>query len=403
MKFFYILTVLLVFMAGQVSARESLFGISNKSLGLVEHPYASSGKARSYEVAHTDSMQLNYRNFAAWTDIAYTIFSVKAGYAGAFGENSVKSTYNDYANFRGGILAFPIQKKQMVLGLGVLPYTSIDQRIQEEFTTSDGEIEVFQNLIMRGGLSRAMLNFSVRLFSGYQFGLGYEYTFGKITENLVKELTENTTSRLFINYDYRYTGNGIVLSTLAQPIKDLKVGAVFRPSVKMNTKRVAESASDAVNEQVEGEMTLPAEFSFGFEYSFNPSYIAGMDLLYQDWKDGFKRNGSKESGQELLYRVGMGIERKPSERLFVSLTEQMSYRLGMFYGQLHYQKENEPVNEYGISMGFSLPIQRFRSGIDLSAIIGKRGSLSKNGLEETFVSFDITINASEIWFRNRED
>jgi len=386
-----------------VHAGESLFGVTNNSIGLVQHPYASAGKARSYEVAHMDSLMLNYRNFASWTDIAYTIFSIRTGYSGALSDTKEKSTYIDNANFQGGILAFPIYKKHLVFGFGVLPYTFINQRIEDEYTLTDEDIDVFQSLVMKGGLSRAMANFSVKLISGYRLGIGYEYTFGNITQNLVKELRENTTSSILVDYDYRYAGNGVVISAMGNPLDNWALGLVFRPSVKLNSKRVIDSASEELNREVEGDLTLPAEFSLGLEYTFSSAYIAGLEFMYQDWKNGFKRNGSRDPSQELLYRIGGGIERKPSKRLFVDLAQRIAYRLGFFYGQLNYQSGNEPVNEYGLSMGISLPIQRFQSGIDFAAVVGRRGSLSQNGLEETFISFDVTINASEIWFRNRED
>jgi hypothetical protein len=50
-----------------------------------------------------------------------------------------------------------------------------------------------------------------------------------------------------------------------------------------------------------------------------------------------------------------------------------------------------------------MPIQRFVSKIDLSGLIGKRGSLDKNAYEETFFSIGFTISAKEIWFVNIDD
>ncbi len=394
--------IILLIMCVQTSfAGESLFGIRNRTLGLTQHTYASSGKGRSYEIAHSDSMQLNYRNQAAWTDIAYTIFSIKAGYGGAFSDTDDKSTYNDDANFQGGLLAFPIMKNKLVFGMSILPVTSVNQRVQDVYTQD--QLTINRNLTIKGGLSRARVGFTYGFLPKVSLGLSYEYTFGKITENLLQELTDYTTTNILVEYDYRYTANSFVLSAFSHLTDKMNLGMVIRPSLNLKSKRTGQTESDALNEPVKTSITLPAEFSFGMEYNLSPRYIAGLDLFVQDWKNGFEMDGRKDPDQVMAYRVGMGIERKPSTRLFIGLTEQMAYRLGIFHGQLHYQKSSNPVTEYGLSMGLSLPIQRFRSGIDLSAIVGKRGSLSKNGLEETFISFDITINASELWFRNIEE
>ena len=61
------------------------------------------------------------------------------------------------------------------------------------------------------------------------------------------------------------------------------------------------------------------------------------------------------------------------------------------------------VNEIGLSFGITLPIQRFRSKIDLAGFISKRGDLKTNALEETIVGLKFSISANELWFVNLED
>jgi len=216
----YIIVYFLLILTNTSNASESLFGIGNQTLGYLTLPYASSGEARSYELAHADSMQLNYRNYATWRYIANTIFSLKAGYGGSLSDTDKEKSYNDNANFKGGMLAFPLIKKQLVFGISLLPLTSVKQRITDTYT-DENDYTIVRSLIMKGGLSRVMGGFAYAPLSNVSLFAGYEYTFGTINENLFQELSKNTTSSLNLNYDYRYTGNGVVLSTYTQMLEKI--------------------------------------------------------------------------------------------------------------------------------------------------------------------------------------
>jgi hypothetical protein len=280
--------------------------------------------------------------------------------------------------------------------------TSVKQRITDTYT-DELDYQIVRSLILKGGLSRAMGGFAYAPVSNVSLFAGYEYTFGTINENLLQELSKNTTSSININYDYRYTGSGVVLSAHTQVRKNIGLGLVYRPGITLNCERVGETASEQLNNKIESKVNLPAEYNFGVEYIVNDRYNTGVDFIIQDWEKAYKIDGKRSEYQALFYQIGFGVERKPSTRLFVSLGEQISYRAGFVHGQLPYTRAGETVKINALSFGFSLPIQRFRSGIDLSMLVGKRGNLSKNGLEENFISLNVTISATEIWFKNIDD
>jgi len=399
---YILLIVLLVIIVNTAVAGETLFGIGNRTLGTLKLPYASSGEARSYELANIDSTQLNYRNYATWSYIANTIFSINAGYAGSVSDNNQEKSFNDDAGFGGGLLAFPILKNKLVFGISVLPLTSVNQNIEDTYT-EENDITIQRHMILKGGLSRTMAGFAYSPLKRVSLFGGFEYTFGKVTENLLQELSQNTTSSLNIIYDYRYTGAGTVLSSYLQATDKLGLGIVYRPGVTLNGERAGETASLRLNDKVETEVILPAEYNAGMEYQLSSRYIAGFDFIYQNWADNYKIDNNTSDFHTTFYQFGIGIERKPSTRLFINLAEQIAYRFGFYHGQLPYTREGNPVKVNALSFGFSLPIQRFRSGIDLSMLAGRRGSISENGLQENFISFKITINASEIWFKNIDD
>jgi len=396
-----LLLVSLCLFSVNLFAGESQFGLVNQSMGNLVVPYSASGKGRSFEIAHMDSLHLNLRNFATMTNISQTTFSFNLGYNAIWAENRVEKTFFDFANFQGVSLAIPLQQKIFALGFGIHPYTSIEQRVQST-STIDGDA-ISQNVFVRGGLGKANFNLAYKFSDNLSVGLGYEYTFGKISEQVVIDVEDNISSEIEFKYDNKLYGNGLVLSLIGSPLENVNIGVMTRTPVFGKITQTGETLADALNSDKEFDVELPSEYNIGIEYLLSPTYIVGLDFIYQDWEKGYLVDDKKIAQHNSYYHIGAGVEKKGSERRFVKYSEQIDYRLGVFYSELAHLNNNEKVNEYGISAGLSLPIQKFQSKIDLAGFIAKRGNLSKNILEEIIFGFGISINANELWFVNIED
>ena len=385
-----------------LSYSQSLFGASDKTVGFLQIPYSSAGSARSYEIASNDSLQVNTQNFSMWTNISNTTFSVLAGYDGASAtDKSNENYYSDLFNFQGALLGIPLQKKKLILGIGLQPISNINRRYVDTLVTYSGETE---SLYLKGGLGRAVVNVSYSPIKVFGIGIGYEFTFGTIKENYIINVEDISVYRIEVDKESRFFGQGFVLSANAKPMQDLSIGIISRLPVKADVSILRSSSSKEVNEKQSVEITIPAQYGIGLEYRLKPRLKIGADFLYQNWNQGYKiENKRVELFQDKFYRFGIGIERTQSEKRYTDLLEQMDFRAGLFIGNLNQTSNNNSVKEYGLSLGFSLPIIRYLSVLDVSGKIGRRGSLNKNAFEETFYSFGITFSASELWFRNIED
>lgn len=391
---------ILFFLSKDGFTGESLFGVGQKSIGFLHLPYSSPGLARSYEMASTDSLQLNFLNFSLWTKIPTTTYSVMAAYKAALGDDGIKDNhFSALTNFQGGALGIPIIKGKLVTGLSLQPISFMDRRYSS--TTVDS---LLQTIYTRGGLSRASLKLAYSFNPRIGLGIAYEYTFGKISDTYKIEEEGVAVSRIGFDYDYRFYGHGFVVSAYAQPLKQVYWGMLIRPALKTSLLIQAFSSSSLVNESQTKTVTLPAQYQFGLQYNINSRMNLGFDFLYQNWLDGYKISDQPYTkDQDVFYRFGLGFERTSSERRFIELKEKMDYRLGLFYGGLNQKSNNNSVREYGLSLGLSFPVQRFISRIDISGLVGKRGDLQKNRYEESFFSVGFTLSARERWFVNLED
>jgi len=386
-----------------VNAGESLFGINDKTIGFLSTPYSSNGMSRSYEAAIIDSQRINFLNYSTWTDIAHTSYSVKLGYHASFGnDKSNENLFNDVANFEGGYIAIPLISNKMAFVLGLFPYTTLDQRLSQETLGETHTLK--EDLLLRGGLSKAVINLSYNLTNSIFLGLGYEYTFGKIIKSYRIEYINSTVIPLSFEVENRFYGHGIVASAAYRVNNSLSIGGTFRPGIDADLLIKGNTNSEEVNKAKEKKISLPAQFNLGFEYKIGDRLKSGMDISYQGWKDSYKiDNTSYPEYYNNYFRIGWGIERTQSSKLFVKFSEQLDYKLGLYYSQLNMSSNGNAVSEYGLTLGCSFPIQRFISKIDLSAIVGKRGDLGSNYYKENFIGFGFSIHASEIWFQNIDE
>lgn len=396
-----ILLAFLFSLPGFLWANGTVFGLADKSLGIVVVPYSAAGFARSFEMADDDSLHINYQNPAMWSKLALTTFSIDAQYRASFANSRYgESPSQDYANFQGGFVAFPVIRKRLNFGFGLQPVTSMEHAVQD--TTRDKGRDY---LLIKGGVSRALLNISFNFFKHFGIGIAYEYNFGKLTDRYILEIVDVTSNNLTFAYEYRFYGHSASASAFIQLFGNaLTVGALYRTPVLLNAEVVGKSISTDINKGTIVDLTLPAQYNMGVKIRFSDRFAIGGDFIYQDWKKGFTiKNAAEQGFYEKFIRIGGGLEYTASRKRFTDYINQVDFRLGGFYTQQNQTSNGMIIKEYGISTGVSLPLQRFRSRIDLTAIVGKRGNLSRNFYEETFILFGISIIGNELWFVNIEN
>ncbi|RLD15397.1 hypothetical protein DRI50_04150 [candidate division KSB1 bacterium] len=377
---------------------ESVFGINDYTLGVLELPYSYAGLGRGFEIGNSDSLRINFTNFAVWPVVPHPTYGLRLGYTGAFAKStSDRTMHNDYANFEGGFLGIPVLKKKLVFGVGIQPVTNVEQSMKKK----EGSLDKY--VLIKGGTSQAYFNVSYAITPHIRLGAAYAYHFGEITRSFRMELQDAQNPFTF-EYQYRYYGNVAILSSYFNPIKNLGFGIVVKPGYTLRVRIKPQTHSTEVNKSKLKKLTIPAFYGTGVQYNLNTRSSVGFDFLYQDWGKGFKvENVAHGELFSSFYRVSAGFERRQSHKMFTSFSEKLDYRAGIFYGKQNYLSLGNAVKEYGISFGLSLPITRFRSRIDFTGLVGQRGSLGTNEYRETFFKFGITINASELWFVKLED
>jgi hypothetical protein len=122
-------------------------------------------------------------------------------------------------------------------------------------------------------------------------------------------------------------------------------------------------------------------------------YTAIADFSYQDWSS-VKTEAPASLKSALRFSAGFEIMPERSELSYLS---RIGYRLGAGYEQTYVSVLGTNINDIFGTAGFSLPIGP--SGrINLSCKGGVRGSTAGTLQQDTYITINVGMTSSEIWF-----
>lgn len=381
----------------------SIFALVPKSIGEHYYPYSTAALGRGgFSMAFMDSVDLNQMNYSSWSYISRTTFTLGMGFQSLSSESEINQTNSNDGNFLGGYIAIPLIQKKLAIGFGILPKSFNDQG----FILEDAGVgsPATQTIKTNGSLSEVQFVTSYAVSKNLSVGLLLYYILGNITDNSKLEYSEATYRDVIIENEYHLYGKGasVGLSVFYRLNEKLAFGAQAKLPTKITI--YSQQSSVTTNKTVDEyrEITFPLNGTVGVTYQAGERWALGTDFDYTAWKKGYLFNSMTVDGVDNNYRLGLGVEYMPSARRIISYSDKINYRGGLYYGKLNFLSNGQPVIDYGLSLGLGLPIVRGSSRLDIAFQLGKRGSLGKNGLSESYFRLNFSIAASELWFL-RED
>jgi len=140
---------------------------------------------------------------------------------------------------------------------------------------------------------------------------------------------------------------------------------------------------------------LPVRYGVGFRMQLPWHWSIGADHkvtqfpLYQ----GRETYVNAPLYDELEIRAG--LERDGNSR---GRDKRWPWRLGGYYRTWHYYLENEPITEFGFTLGTGIPIKTNTSRMDIAIAWGQVGKLGLNGAQESFFRVMLSITGGEKWY-----
>jgi len=405
--------------------------------------------------AQRNSLSLSLLNPASYSALRMTNFrfGVKSGLGTMTqGDQSIQ-TNNASLNYL--VLGFQVNKqKDWGVVFGMLPYSSINYDIQYDQNSDTAIGNVNNSLIGSGGLTRIFLGTGKEIGDNFSLGIQGSFLFG---QKRLDRIVDFDDASGFLDYKESATDfiQGVSVEAGAQAffpgkfIRTRKIkatdstaarvdrdttfikhnfGLTYKASTNLDVKRelfgrtvflqgTQETIRDTVSfeDGIGGKYTLPAEIGFGYMLKeSNEKWRIGFDYTFRLWSQYISSLDLTNYEDEHQLSVGFGY--RPSVKFYdekTSFIAKTEYRAGAFYRTGYLKLNNTMIPEYGISLGFGIPLrmrtvteefkfQTVFSSLNFSIEFVRRGTTNNNLIQEDYVNFGIGVSLNDKWFNKRK-
>lgn len=364
---------------------------------------------------------INMLNPASYSAISLTTLDIGAyGTINTLSNSSARQTGSD---FRLNHIAFaiPITRGTSAFSFGLLPYSDLGYNFKQ--VTKIDTNTVNSVYAGDGGLSKAYFGYGFNLFKHLNLGFNVGYIFGNLRKLSSVEIPnyaassfntqiENSQSVKGLSYDYGLQYQ-IDLSTTSSIV--LGYSGTLKSTINSTSKYIAtQYLSDPTTGEADiardttyartgnnTKINLPMEQHFGISYQKLNHYLIGADYSTGNWSqltiDGVNQ-GLKNTQS---YHIGGQIT--PNINALNSYLAAMDYRLGYQLNKTYVHTSGTDINESAVTFGLGLPIRsQSRTAfykVNLTAEVGKRGTLVNNLVKENYVNFRLSFLLNDTWFR----
>lgn len=348
-------------------------------------------------------------NPASYTSIDSMTFIFDFGAAGqvSWFNDGMGSQKNVNGNVEYIALQFPITK-WLAFSAGILPYSYVGYNYGEVNTANDGSINEFNGKDglndLYGGVSIEVWKkrLSVGANVGFLFGnITHEEQFTVYPSNSVSERRERKADVRDIKVDF-----GIQYTHPLSKTEEITLGAVFSPGKKLNAERYTYTYQYATGNSTQYLVTgdtitsnaydIPNSFGVGLSYNKRNKLLVAADFLFEDWSNA-RFEGRTDDFKNRI-RVAGGMEYIPNFMNNRSFLQRVRYRAGAHYSNSYLKIDDNSYNEYGVSVGFGLPLLDQRSLVNLSFEYVKIKPDARPLIDEQYFRFTVNYIFNEHWF-----
>jgi hypothetical protein len=399
--------------AGNAGSAYTMFGIGD----LRYYPSARSAGMGYTGIGLPSPNYINSMMPAAWSRISRVRIEANALYEGINTAETNKSLYQARGLFNGVMLAIPISSANGIVFVGGFsPYSFV--RYNTSFSNSQNGVDYRINEIGSGGLTKAQVGLSYSPIEDVSFGASLNYMFGKFTvERAFQPSTAGASgATLFIdeeNSGLNFTLSGMYngLGKLSEALRPVSLGFFVTTQSNLNfdlSNRIVFASEADTFGTAQKELAIPVAFGVGAAYQLSDRWLFAADFYTQAWSN------ARYDGLPLLNirnnnRFGIGAEKLPLKDASKWL-DKLAYRLGFSYNATYYKIYGEPINEWAVTGGFTMPVSgetRLNVGIEYAERGVKKVSLvnntSVNLVKDNIIRLSFSLNIVEPWFVRYEE
>lgn len=274
-----------------------------------------------------------------------------------------------------------------------------------------------------GGLNQLFWGNGFKIGKHFALGVNGYYVFGNTSTETTLYFPDSTYylgSRRSVDVAMRsfMVDYGLLFNTGLGNDMDLSVGLTYTQSVKLKGTQTVfvRSIEEDLDTQVEylidtvayntgtTKYTMPQGFGVGLALRKGERWAVGADFNWSQWSK-FAREGITDPLQN-SWTVSLGGELTPRHTSISGYFSRVTYRFGGFYQHGMIRLEGNDGSEYdinkvGMTLGFSLPLPRTLSKVNLAFEVGEYGTRSGGLIREQYVKTSVGVSVFERWFMKR--
>ncbi|MEX1189175.1 MAG: hypothetical protein WED33_07940 [Bacteroidia bacterium] len=409
-------------------------------------PYLQALGGASQAIADSNILNLNQPAALASLEGGVTIFEA--------GLNGTSTTYTfadrtslgRTAGFGYFGLAFPIVKRKWNMAFALTPLSNVGYTLRDTIA-DDVSGDIFLSYEGQGGYSSFSWTNGFKLGKNFSLGVQARYLFGRVDYSsrvLFSGGLGNGDKNSLITRSNRMGGldfeTGFMYrkyfrrkkpsETQGKEVKPqsadslhLTFGGTFKPFTAVdgsftylaqsffgNNPSIPNSFTDTISleDKTPGAFDFPMQYGGGVTLSnSSDKWMITAEMVYTDW-DKFKIFNLRDSVRS-SYRAALGLQINPSPvtaGLKSSYFKKIRYRVGGFYSDGMLSINGEAVPEYGVSLGFGLPVllrtyntRPAVSILNFAVGYGRRGLRGVNPLIEDYIRVSLSFSLNDRWFR----
>lgn len=405
---------------------------------MINSPYARFGpgiieqqgilKSRSMGgagIALRDPLSINYLNPASYSSVDTNSFVFDFGIE--YQTNTLVDESGSYSsddiNFHHLAMAIPLTR-WMGFAVGIVPYSNGYYNLMKTVTEDDPEYnpvigEVQNTHKGSGSYNNFFAGIGVSPFRNLSLGVNFTYLFGNIErdnlylftddKNQFNNLSSENIRVYGYDFDYgmQYSVNlkndlyaSVGLSYSMKKVYNSEYEKLFSRYAPYQSSEISVDTLTYVSNE-NASVELPEELGVGIAFGKKDLFLLMADYTMTNWNDvtfhGYEEYLVNSSS------IRLGAEFIPDKDANYNYFNRIEYRLGGFFSDGHLMVNGEQLNEFGITFGAGLPMNRSKSRVNLHVeYLSRKGSF-ENGLHnENCWTIGISLDLYDYWFMKQK-
>ena len=362
-----------------------------------------------------DSIHVNLQNPATYNALKLTTYTIGVSDKARKLKTESASETANRATLDYLAVALPFNKLGFAFGL--MPYTSVGYKIQDNETIEG--TEYVRRFNGSGGLNRAFFGASVMVTPELSVGADFQYNFGNIeTKSIImlpnlgvqyptREINKSTYNGVSFNlgatYQRKINKLDWTSSVTYAPKSTLKSDTdrdLATIMLTVNNNEIVQDQLETIT--VEDESDLPSVFTIGTGVGEARKWFAGVEFTSQSSNTLAARFDQVTNVSfKTSNRIAFGGYYIPKYNAFNSYLSKVTYRAGLRFENTGLVINNEDIAERAFTFGMGLPLGSGFSNVNVGFEIGRRGTTKANLIQENYVNIMLSLSINDRWFAKR--